>query len=129
MSVLKLFNKETGEWDAIPALKGDPGEQGEPGADGKSAYVTTVTATLGAGGWVSDGYTDLPSQNIAVVDLTADDEGDIGLAPTCGADQVAAAAAAMLLATAQSDGYIHVIAFGTQPTIDIPIVVRVVRVG
>lgn len=125
MSALNFLNKETSKWDAIPALKGDPGEQGEPGADGKSAYVTTVNATLYAEDWKSTPAT----QRVYVSDVTTDAEGDIGLAPTATAEQVTAAASAMLLATSQGEGVVIVTAFGTVPTIDIPIIVRVVRVG
>lgn len=158
MHTFNVFNKETSEWEAIPAIRGEKGVSietatvndsgnlvigltdnteldaghvvGDKGADGKSAYVTTVTATLSASGWKENAYSDLPEQDVSVEGLTSDDEGDIGLnSANISAERVAAAASAMLLATEQGDGYITVTAFGTTPTIDIPIIVRVVRVG
>lgn len=93
------------------------------GAGGESAYVTTVPATLTASGWSGS------TQTVSISAITANVDGDVGLAPTATADQVTAAASAMLLSTAQAAGSITITAFGEVPSVDIPIIVRVVKAG
>lgn len=92
------------------------------GGAGASAYVANVAATLTAAGWSGN------TQTVSVADLTGNDDGDVALAPTITAEQITAAADAILLATAQAAGSITITAFGAVPSIDIPIIVRVVSV-
>lgn len=92
------------------------------GGTGASAYVANVAATLTASGWSGN------TQTVSVADLTGNDDGDVALAPTITAEQITAAADAILLATAQAAGSITITAFGAVPSIDIPIIVRVVSV-
>jgi hypothetical protein len=40
MSVLKIKNKKTGEWETIASLKGDAGKDGINGKDGKDYILT-----------------------------------------------------------------------------------------
>lgn len=79
----------------------------------------SVTATLDASAWSDN------KQTVAVAGMTTSAEADVGLAMSATAEQVTAAAGAMLLATAQAQDTITVTAFGTVPTVDIPIIVRV----
>lgn len=84
----------------------------------KAAYVQT---TLQASAW-SDGV-----QTVAVEGVTAKSAGDVGLDDSIEAEEYAAAAMARLMKTGQGAGTITVTAFGEVPTIDIPIMVRVVN--
>ncbi len=88
----------------------------------KAAPATDTSATLTAAGWTGTAapYT----QTVAVADLSATAKLTVGLAATITAEQYEAAAAAMLLATAQAAGSVTVSAFGEKPTVDVPIVLR-----
>ena len=79
------------------------------------------TATLTAAGWTGDSapYT----QTVTVTGLAADAHLIVGLAPTVTAEEMEAAAAAMLLATAQAAGSITVSAFGDKPEAALPILI------
>lgn len=79
----------------------------------------SIAATLSASGWSGN------KQTVSVAGMTAFAEADVGLAMSANAEQVTAAAGAMLLATAQAQNSITITAFGTAPTVDIPIMVRV----
>ena len=79
------------------------------------------TATLTVAGWTGDGapYT----QTVTVTGLPADAHLIVGLAPTVTAEDMEAAAAAMLLATAQAAGSITISAFGDKPVSELPILI------
>lgn len=79
------------------------------------------TATLTAAGWTGDSapYT----QTVTVTGLEADAHLIVGLAPTVTAEEMEAAAAAMLLATAQAAGSITISAFGDKPEAALPILI------
>ena len=79
------------------------------------------TATLTAAGWTGDSapYT----QTVTVTGLAADAHLIVGLAPTVTAEEMEAAAAAMLLATGQSAGSITISAFGDKPEAALPILI------
>ena len=77
------------------------------------------SAVLAASGW-ADG-----AQTVAVDGLTAGANGTIGIAPTSTAEQVNAAAAALLVMTAQAAGSVTITAHGTVPTVDIPIQIMI----
>lgn len=79
------------------------------------------TASLTASGWTGDGapYT----QTVTVTGLAADAHLIVGLAPTVTAEEMEAAAAAMLLATAQAAGSITISAFGDKPVAELPILI------
>lgn len=79
------------------------------------------TATLTAAGWTGD---EVPyTQVVTISGLAADAHLIVGLAPTATAEQVEAAAAAMLLATAQAAGSITISAFGDKPEAALPILI------
>lgn len=83
--------------------------------------ATEHTATLTAAGWTGDSapYT----QTVTVTGLAADAHLIVGLAPTVTAEEMEAAAAAMLLATGQAAGSITVSAFGDKPEAALPILI------
>ena len=79
------------------------------------------TASLTADGWTGD---DAPyTQTVTVTGLPADAHLIVGLAPTVTAEDMEAAAAAMLLATAQAAGSITISAFGDKPVAELPILI------
>ena len=82
-----------------------------------------ITATLSTT-WAGSAapYT----QSISISGMTAAKKIQVGLAASCTAAQYAAAEKAKLLCSAQGTGSITVTAFGTKPTVAIPILVRVV---
>lgn len=88
--------------------------------DSKAEASKSVTATLTADGWTDN------SQTVSVTGMTDDANGDIGLAMAATSEQVEAAASAMLLCTASGSGTVTITAFGTVPTVDIPIQVTIV---
>lgn len=73
------------------------------------------SAVLTASGWADN------AQTVAVEGLTPNANGTIGLAPTATAEQVKAAAAALLLLTAQGEGSATLTAHGAVPAVEIPI--------
>lgn len=79
------------------------------------------TATLTVAGWTGDStpYT----QTVTVTGLPEDAHLIVGLAPTVTAEDMEAAAAAMLLATAQAAGSITISAFGDKPVSELPILI------
>ena len=83
--------------------------------------ATEHTATLTAAGWTGDSapYT----QTVTVTGLAADAHLIVGLAPTVTSEEMEAAAAAMLLATAQAAGSITISAFGDKPEAALPILI------
>lgn len=83
--------------------------------------ATEHTATLTAAGWTGDSapYT----QTVTVTGLAADAHLIVGLAPTVTAEEMEAAAAAMLLATGQAAGSITISAFGDKPEAALPILI------
>ena len=85
----------------------------------KAAKTIERTATLTAAGWTGD---EAPyTQAVTVSGLATDAHLIVGLAPTATAEQVEAAASAMLLATAQAAGGITISAYGDKPEAAIPI--------
>jgi len=86
-----------------------------------AAKTEERSASLTAAGWTGDAapYT----QAISLEGVAATDHLIIGLAPTATAAQVAAAAAAQLLATAQAAGSVTISAFGEKPTEALPILI------
>ena len=79
------------------------------------------TATLTVAGWTGD---DAPyTQTVTVTGLPADAHLIVGLATTVTAEEMEAAAAAMLLATAQAAGSITISAFGDKPVAELPILI------
>ena len=81
--------------------------------------VTDHTATLTVAGWTGS---EAPyTQTVAVVGLAGNAHLIVGLAPSATAEQVEAAANAMLLATAQAAGSVTVSAYGEKPDAAIPI--------
>lgn len=79
------------------------------------------TAILTVAAWTGD---DAPyTQTVTVTGLSADAHLIVGLAPTVTAEDMEAAAAAMLLATAQAAGSITISAFGDKPVAELPILI------
>lgn len=79
------------------------------------------TATLAVAGWTGD---DAPyTQTVTVTGLPADAHLIVGLATTVTAEEMEAATAAMLLATAQAAGSITISAFGDKPVSELPILI------
>lgn len=81
--------------------------------------VGTVTTVLSAAAWEGN------TQAVAIQGLGTNSELEVGLAMHSVEAEVAAAASAMLLATAQMEGGITITAFGAVPEMDIPIQVRI----
>lgn len=110
-----------------------------------AAAPTTVTATLLATGWVEQTFSgggsansiqpmsapssadDYPfyQQDITVQGVTADNTCIVSTQDGLNKTEYKAAAAALLHAHAQSTNKITVVAYGTQPTIDIPIQITI----
>lgn len=87
----------------------------------KAAKTVERTATLTVAGWTGS---EAPyTQTVAVAGLAGDAHLIVGLAPSATAEQVEAAANAMLLATAQAAGSITVSAYGEKPEAAIPILI------
>ena len=86
-----------------------------------AAKTAERSASLTAAGWTGDAapYT----QAVSLEGVAATAHLIIGLAPTATAAQVAAAAAAQLLATAQAAGSVTISAFGEKPTEALPILI------
>jgi len=83
-----------------------------------SANPADVSATLLASAWSAG------AQTVTVAGVRAGTNGVAYLAQGVTADQAKAAASAMLHVSAQSEGAVVITAFGTVPTVDIPIVIR-----
>lgn len=83
--------------------------------------ATEYTGSLTVAGWTGS---DAPyTQSVTVTGLAADAHLIVGIAPSATAEQVEAAANAMLLATAQAAGSITISAFGDKPDAAIPILI------
>ena len=80
----------------------------------------SVEAVLTADGWVDN------VQTVTVSGMKANSNGSAGLSMGASAEQVKAAAAAMLKPTARAEGSLTITAFGTVPTIDLPIEILIV---
>ena len=130
-----------------PGAKGDTGDTGPKGADGKSAYAsaqdggftgteaafnaaladvqnkadksTDTTATLLASGWTGDSAP--YSYTLAVAGVTADSNQELLPALGITTEQLAALQAANIQDDGQAGGTVTLKAFGTKPTIDLPI--------
>lgn len=87
---------------------------------GAAAPSQAVDIALPAAGWANG------RQIVSVQGMSPDCNAIIGLAQTATAQQVASAASANLMATAQDAGVLTVTAFGTVPSIDIPITIMMV---
>ena len=87
----------------------------------KAAKTVERTATLTVAGWTGS---EAPyTQTVAVAGLAGDAHLIVGLAPSATAEQVEAAASALLLATGQAAGGITVSAYGEKPEAAIPILI------
>ena len=87
----------------------------------KAAKTVERTATLTVAGWTGS---EAPyTQTVAVAGLAGDAHLIVGLAPSATAEQVEAAASALLLATGQAAGSITVSAYGEKPEAAIPILI------
>lgn len=86
----------------------------------KYAKYKVRTGTAAADSWSS---TSPPTQSIAVSGVSASELIQVGLANTATAEQIDAAAAAKLMCTAQANNSITITAYGTTPTVNIPILV------
>jgi len=87
--------------------------------------MTEIAATLAAASWVgaSAPYT----QDLTIAGMTAALKGvSVGLADTATDAQYEACIAAMIRATGQSANKITIRAIGDKPTVDIPVLVRIV---
>lgn len=85
----------------------------------KAAKTAERTATLIVAGWTGS---EAPyTQTVTVAGLAGDAHLIVGLAPGATAEQVEAAANAMLLATAQTAGSLTVSAYGDKPEVAIPV--------
>ena len=90
----------------------------------KAKKSVSETATLAADGWTG---TEAPyTQTVNVNGMMASSNGYAGLSMDASAEQVKAAAAAMLKPTARAVGSLTITAFGTVPTIDLPIEILIV---
>lgn len=83
----------------------------------KADHSVSLTATLTVAGW-SDG-----AQTIQVEGLLADTNGAISVAQNATDTQRAKARDAVLAVTGQKDGELTVVADGTVPDCDIPVVI------
>lgn len=134
MATLKYKDPTTGQWTALKtmpeagAVRYDTaqalaaGQQAQARANvGAAGKTAEHTATLTAAGWTGDSapYT----QTVTVTGLAADAHLIVGLAPTVTAEEMEAAAAAMLLATGQAAGNITISAFGDKPETALPILI------
>jgi hypothetical protein len=88
----------------------------QPGGLGNSVNANLSTT------WIIS--TDYAYQSVAVAGITTEAKGLVGLNPSCTAAQYIAAIAASLHCSSVNNGYIIVKAFGTVPTITIPITVE-----
>lgn len=88
-----------------------------PGGSGGENASQSVAVTLQASAW-SNG-----SQTLTVSGLTANGNGVISVAPGATAAQRTAARSALLAVTGQSAGSLTIVADGTVPETDIPVVV------
>lgn len=114
-------------------------------SSGGGRKSVTVTATLLASGWVEktfsgggsansiqpmsapSGADDYPfyQQDVTVQGVTADNTCIVSTQDGLNKTEYKAAAAALLHAHAQSTNKVTVVAYGTQPTIDIPIQITI----
>lgn len=90
-------------------------------ASGKANPSSTVTATLAAASWsgASAPYT----QTVTVTGLGATQNGVVSVSQSATSTQYESARKAMLGVTAQAANSLTITAYGTKPTVDIPIVV------
>ncbi len=85
----------------------------------KGAMSWSVNATLTAGGW-SNGQ-----QTVIIDGLKAESNGMVSLSYDCSEEQRQAAATANLWAVSQGESSITFAVAGTEPSVDIPIIVLV----
>lgn len=85
----------------------------------KSTNTHSLTATLVAASWT--GASAPFSQDVTVAGITADSIATVALAMNATSAEITVAQKASLLATAQTTNTITVKAYGTKPTINVPI--------
>lgn len=100
------------------------GSKGSPGDAGKDAVTSAVALTILSTDWTGDAapYT----ATVACNGVTADNHIIVGAGGALTAEQQAAMAAAMIVCTGQDVNSITLSAFGTVPTIDLPVNVMIV---
>lgn len=76
-----------------------------------------ISITLPASGWVNNEIT------VSVTGMTATTKGYIGMSESITSAQYAAVSDAKLVATAHGNGTVTFTAFGTAPTVDIPVTI------
>ena len=86
-------------------------------------------ATLLASGWTKPEGEDYFIQIINVIGVTANSNGDLGLSQKASLDARNAARAAHLIVTDQGANTITIVADGSKPEVDIPIIVTIFPKG
>ena len=121
-------NAHTIDWDGNGWFAGDV-YVGGTGQDDSSATKLakesqSATITVAASDWTGDEapYAATVSTSLA----TADNNLIVGAGGTLTAEEQAAMAAAMIVCTAQADGSVTLSAFGTLPSVDLPVNILVV---
>ena len=104
--------------------KGGTGDRGETGPAGKDAVTSAVSLTILSTAWTGS---EAPfTATVACSGVTASNHIIVGAGGALTAEQQAAMAAAMIVCTAQGADNITLSAFGTVPTIDLPVNVMIV---
>lgn len=86
-----------------------------------STNILYEKTTLLAADWTDN------AQTLSVAGVLSDSGGDISLDQTASAESVQSAASALMMITSQNDGTVTVTAYGTVPSVDIPVVIRVMN--
>lgn len=116
-------------WKDNGTIQGPTGKDGSDGADGKSAYISTHYATLYASDWgMESPESTVMTQYVSLSDLPENGDGEMYLSPAATQEQALAAAAAVMLLVQQNGDTFTIVAYGEAPSVDIPIVVRMVSV-
>ena len=97
-----------------------PDNQGIADIGNVAAPSTALSLTLASESWSS---ATPPTQTLTATGVTENNNIVVGLAPGITATQYDAAAAAKLVCTAQGANSITVTAYGTKPSVNIPIIV------
>ena len=104
--------------------QGPKGDTGATGANGKDAFTAAIALTVQSTAWTGS---EAPyTATVACNGVTARNHIIVGAGGALTAEQQAAMAAAMIVCTGQGANTITLSAFGTVPTIDLPVNVMIV---
>ena len=90
-----------------------------------NSVTDSIELVLRANNWTSD--TTPYHQQLVHAALANAADGIVNLSSTCTTDQIQAAEAARLIVSSQEGNKLNVLAYGTKPTVDIPLLILLIN--